>query len=151
MKILNKIKNYFRRMFIFIRNYIRRGWQWLIGHTWGYFIQGWQWFMYATFNTWYNTFMYKKYCRRSWKLSQRLNGQRVYIFPKPDGKQGLHLVTSGMLAEENRKRSKRKRIDIRALALHSYGWSDKNTNAYKVFRKFSKDDNKRYPQKSGKD
>ena len=143
-KLLNKIRNYFRRIFTLIHNYIHKSWQWLIEHLWAPV-------MYATFNTWYNTFIYRKYCKRSHKLSQRLNGQRVYIFPKPDGKYGLHLVTSGMLAEENRKRSKHKKIDIRALLLHSYGWSDKNTNAYEVFCRFDKNDKRKHPQKVRED
>lgn len=143
-KTLSKIKNFLRRNKFLTINYIRRAWQWLIDRTWAPL-------MYATFNTWYNTFIYKKYCKRSWKLSQRLNGQRVFIFPKPDGQNGLHLVTSSMIADENRRRSKKRKLDIRATAQYSYGWSDKNTNAYENYKKFGKRNKRRHPQKGQKD
>jgi len=128
----------------FIIRYILWPWRWFIEHAWAPM-------MYATFNTWYNTFIYRKYCKRSWKLSQRLNGQRVYIFPALNNKPGMRLVTSSMIAQENRMRSKRKKLNILMLLEHSYGWSDKNTNAHEVFCKFGRHDKRRSPQKSRKD
>ena len=131
IKLLKKIKNFLRKYTFITLNGITWPWRMVIKHAWGPL-------MYYTFNTWYNTFIYKKYCRRSWKVSQRLNGQRVFIFPNPDGKHGLRLVTSSMIADENRRRSKKRKLDIRATMQYSYGWSDKNTNAYANYKKFGK-------------
>jgi len=114
------------RYWMLIQNYFRRAWQWTISHTWVPL-------MYATFGTWYNTHIYKKYCIKADKLTQRLNWMRVYIFPMPDGKRGLRLVTSSMIAEENKHRSKKRKMDILILMQHSYGWADRNTSALENF------------------
>ena len=114
-----------------LKNNLRRAWQWIWGHTYIALM--------LLVNTKRNNWMYRKACKDADALSQRLNWQRVYIFPNPPDKgPGLRLVTSSMIAEENKHRSKRMKLDIRALLEHSYGWSDKNTSAYENFYRRSK-------------
>jgi len=108
------------------KNNLRRAWQWFWGNT---YIA-----IKLHLNGWNNNRMYRNTCKQADILSQRLNWQRVYIFPNPPGKgPGLHLVTSSMIAEENKHRSKKKKLDINMLLLHSYGWADKNTSALENF------------------
>lgn len=109
-----------------IKNNLRRAWQWFWGNT---YIAIKLWLI-----GWSNNRMYRKACENADILSQRLNWQRVYLFPNPPDKgPGIRLVTSAMIAEENKHRSKKQKLEVRALLTYSYGWADKNTSALENF------------------
>ncbi len=108
-----------------LKNNLRRAWQWLWGNT---FIA-----IKLQIGTFRNNWAYREICRKADLTSQKLNWQRIYIFPNPKDKPGFHLVSSSMIAEENRHRSKKLKLDVRALCEHSYGWADKNTSALENF------------------
>ena len=109
-----------------LKNYLRRAWQWLLGYTW-YSFKYW-------LDSQTNNRMYRRTCRDADKLTQKLNWQRVYLFPKPKEEgPGIQLVTTSQLAEANRHRSKKHKFDVKLLLQHSYGWADRNTSALETF------------------